>query len=102
VSDQAADGTDTADSGAAGRPQRLAWLCIGMGVVSRALRSRPFHERVIIGAIAVAALSGLGQETRSRSFARLVDYAKKLDERAGHAVKKLDEKAEHAIKPGAG
>ena len=44
---------------------------IGLGVVGHALRSRRFRERVIVGAIVLGALRGLGQENRASAFERL-------------------------------
>jgi hypothetical protein len=47
---------------------------VGLGVVSHVLRSRRFHERVILGAIVLGALRGLGQDTRASTFERLTAW----------------------------
>jgi hypothetical protein len=51
------------------------------------LRSPRFHERVIVGAIVLGALRGLGQESRANSFARLAAWNKRQ-------VQLLERKAE--------
>jgi hypothetical protein len=50
---------------------------VGLGVVGHVLRSPRFHERVIVGAIVLGALRGLGQESRANSFARLAAWNKR-------------------------
>jgi len=50
---------------------------VGLGVVGHVLRSRRFHERVILGAIVLGALRGLGQENRANAFARLTAWNKR-------------------------
>src|ERR1700722_2814985 len=41
---------------------------VGLGVVGHVLRSPRFHERVIVGAIVLGALRGIGQEGRASTF----------------------------------
>jgi hypothetical protein len=50
---------------------------VGLGVVGHVLRSRRFQERVILGAIVLGALRGLGQENRANAFARLTAWNKR-------------------------
>jgi|SRR6516165_8896061 hypothetical protein len=52
------------------RGRRAAWLRIGLGI----LRSRPFHEQVILVVIAVAALARIARENQDRTFARLAAW----------------------------
>ena len=54
---------------------------IGLGVVVHVLRSRRFYERVIVGAIVLGALRGIGQESRANSFERLSAWNKRQVER---------------------
>lgn len=63
--------TAPGDSGLAGR---AVLGLVGLGVVGHVLRSRRFHERVILGAIVLGALRGLGQENRANAFARLTAW----------------------------
>jgi hypothetical protein len=60
---------------------------VGLGVVGHVLRSPRFHERVIVGAIVLGALRGLGQENRANTFARVAAWNKRQ-------VQLLDRKAE--------
>jgi hypothetical protein len=50
---------------------------VGLGVVSHMLRSQRFHERVVVGAIVLGALRGIGQENRANAFARLSAWNKR-------------------------
>jgi hypothetical protein len=50
---------------------------VGLGVVGHVLRSRRFYERVIIGAIVLRALRGLGQVSRASTMARLQAWNKR-------------------------
>jgi hypothetical protein len=87
VSDRAASGAAVRRPGTPARPRRLGRMLIGLGIVSRTFRSRRFYERVIVGAVALAALSGMGKESGGRAIERLIAYARKLDQRAEHAVR---------------
>ena len=64
---------------------------IGLAVLGHMLRSRRFYERVALAGIAVAALSGLGQENRVRASARLATWN-------GRQIELLERKAEPAAK----
>jgi hypothetical protein len=50
---------------------------VGLGVVGHVLRSPRFHERVVVGAIVLGALRGLGQESRASAFERLAAWNKR-------------------------
>ena len=65
---------------AASRQHGVVWLRIGLATLVHVLRSRRFHEQVIIGVIGLAALASLGRETQARVLARLAawDPARRL------------------------
>jgi hypothetical protein len=52
------------------RRQRRVWLRIGLGI----LRSRPFHERVILAIIGAAAIARIARESQARALARLAAW----------------------------
>jgi hypothetical protein len=62
------------DGGLAGK---VALGLVGLGVVGHVLRSPRLHERVIVGAIVLGALRGLGQESRASTFARVAAWNKR-------------------------
>ena len=70
-----------AQSGDLGFAVKAALGLVGLGVVGHVLRSPRFHERVIVGAIVLGALRGIGQESRASSFARLAAWNKRQVER---------------------
>jgi hypothetical protein len=76
-----------AQSGDLGFAVKAALGLVGLGVVGHVLRSPRFHERVIVGAIVLGALRGLGQESRATTFARLAAWNKRQ-------VQLLERKAE--------
>jgi hypothetical protein len=82
------------DSGFAGK---AALGLIGLGVVGHVLRSRRFHERVIVGAIVLGALRGLGQENRASAFERLAAWNNRqvqlLERKAERQARRLERKA---------
>lgn len=53
---------------------------IGLAVASRLARDPRTHEAVIVVAIALGALAGLGRASRSRSLARLAAWDKRQNE----------------------
>ena len=59
-----------------------------MGTVWHVLRSRGFREGVVLAAIALVSLSGLGQETGTGMLARMAAWEKReiqrLERRASH------------------
>ena len=63
-----------ADRGLAGK---ATLGLVGLGVVGHVLRSPRFHERVIVGAIVLGALRGIGQESRASTFARIAAWNKR-------------------------
>jgi hypothetical protein len=84
------------DSGFAGK---AALGLVGLGVVGHVLRSRRFHERVIVGAIVLGALRGLGQENRASTFERLAAWNRRqvqvLERQAERQARRLERKARH-------
>jgi hypothetical protein len=70
---------------------------VGLGVVGHVLRSPRFHERVVVGAVVLGALRGIGQESRANSFARLAAWNKRqvqlLERQAEQQTRNLDRKA---------
>ena len=70
-----------AQSGDLGFAVKAALGLVGLGVVGHVLRSPRFHERVIVGAIVLGALRGIGQESRANSFERLSAWNKRQVER---------------------
>jgi hypothetical protein len=87
--------TAPGDSGLAGK---AVLGLVGLGVVGHVLRSRRFHERVVLGAIVLGALRGLGQENRANAFARLTAWnqrqAQLLELKAERQTGRLALKAE--------
>ena len=82
------------DSGFAGKaPLGL----LGLGVVGHVLRSRRFYERVIVGAIVLGALRGLGQENRASTFERVAAWNKRqvqrIERKAERQARRLERKA---------
>jgi hypothetical protein len=82
------------DSGLAGK---AAVGLVGLGVVAHVLRSRRFYERVIVGAIMLGALRGLGQENRASTMARLQAWNKRqvqlFERQAERQARRLERKA---------
>ena len=73
--------------------RQMTWLLVAAGM----LRRRPFQEKVILGAIAAAALAGMGKESQTRNLARMAAYVKRLDQRALGAVKVAGEAGADAV-----
>jgi hypothetical protein len=84
------------DSGFAGR---AALGLVGLGVVVHVLRNPRFYQRVIVGAIVLRALRGLGQEKRTSAFERLAAWNKRqvqlLERQAERQGRRLERKARH-------
>ena len=82
------------DSGFAGK---AVLGLVGLGVVGYVLRSRRFYERVIVGAIVLGALRGLGQENRASAFERVAAWNKRqvqrLERKAERQARRLERKA---------
>jgi hypothetical protein len=70
---------------------------VGLAAFIHMLRSRRFHERVIVGAIAVKALAGLGQENRASSSERLAAWnqrqTQRLERKGERQARRLGSKA---------
>jgi hypothetical protein len=92
-----------AQSGDLGFAVKAALGLVGLGVVGHVLRSPRFHERVIVGAIVLEALRGLGQESRANSFARLAAWNKrqvqllelKAEQQTGHLALEAERQTRH-------
>jgi hypothetical protein len=86
-----------AQPGGSGLAGKAALGLVGLGVVGHVLRSRRFHERVIVGAIVLGALRGLGQENRASAFERLAAWNKRqvqlLERKAERQARHLERKA---------
>jgi hypothetical protein len=82
------------DSGFAGK---AVLGLIGLGVVGHVLRSRRFHERLIVGAIVLEALRELGQENRAITFERVAAWNKRqvqrLERKAERQARRFERKA---------
>jgi len=76
--------------GAPGRGNRMAWGLVALGMVWHALRSRRFHEGVVVTVIVIASLRGIGQENRANMMTRLAAWNKRevqrLEHKAGRQV----------------
>jgi hypothetical protein len=96
-------------SGDLGFAVKAALGLVGLGVVGHVLRSPRFHERVIVGAVVLGALRGLGQESRANSFARLAAWNKRqvqhleleAERQTRHLERKARRQARH-VHPGQG
>ena len=86
-----------AQPGDSGFEGKAALRLIGLGLVGHVLRSRRFYERVIVGAIVLEALRGLGQENRASTFERLAAWNKRqvqlLERKAERQGRRLERKA---------
>jgi hypothetical protein len=83
--------------GDSGLDGKAALGLVGLGVVGHVLRSRRFYERVIVAAIVLGVLRGLGQETRASTFERLAAWNKRqaqlLEREAERQARRLERKA---------
>ena len=90
-------GRSAAQPGDSGFAGKAALGLVGLGVVGHVLRSRRFYERVIVGAIVLEALRGLGQENRASAFERLAAWNKRqiqlLERQAERQTRRLERKA---------
>ena len=86
-----------AQPGRSGFDGKAALGLIGLGLVWHVLRSRRFYERVIVGAIMLGALRGLGQENRASTFERAADWNKRqvqrFERQAERQARRLERKA---------
>ena len=93
----AGSGRSAAQPGDSGFAGKAALGLAGLGVVGHVLRSRRFYERVIVGAIVLGALRGLGQENQASTFERLTAWNKRqvqvLERKAERQARRLERKA---------
>ena len=61
----------------ASRPPKMVVALIGAGAVARIVRDRRTYERLIIVAIALAAVAGMARENQARSQERMVAWLKR-------------------------
>jgi hypothetical protein len=71
---------------------RLALRLIGLALLGHMLRSRGFYERMAVGAIVMAALRGINQQSRANTLARLAAWNKK---QAQHIERRAERTAQH-------
>ena len=81
-----------AQPGDSGSARKAPLGLLGLGVVGHVLRSRRFYERVIVGAIVLGALRGLGQENRASTFERVAAWNKR---QARRIERKAERQARH-------
>ena len=67
---------------------RIATRLVRLSMVSQALRSRRFYERIVVVVVVLRALGQMGQENRASTMARLVAWNKR-------EIERLEHKAEH-------
>jgi hypothetical protein len=67
------------------RPRQFAWLLVAAGII----RSRPFLEQVIIAAIVVAALAGIGRQGQANTWLRIRAWVRRIDQRTERMVKEI-------------
>ena len=93
----AGNSRSAAQPGNSGSGGKAALALVGLGAVVRMLRSRRFYQRVIVGAIVLGALRGLGQENRASAFERLSAWNKRqvqlLERQAERQARRLERKA---------
>ena len=65
------------------RGRRLAWLAVIAGLV----RDHWVQNQAAVVIVVLAALAGMGRDTKTRSVAGTAAWLRKLDERAEHAKK---------------
>jgi hypothetical protein len=82
---------------ASSRDNLAAWRLVSLAVLGHLLRSRRFQERAVVAAIVLMALAGLGQESQTRIFARLVAWnerqVKRLEREVERQVRQLEPRA---------
>ena len=66
---------------------QTAMRVVALALLIQALRSRRLYERAAVAAIVLAALAGLNREGRAKTFAAVVRWAKRQDERLDRKVK---------------
>jgi hypothetical protein len=102
-----------ASSNGSARPSRISsrnnhatWRLVGLALLGHMLRSRRFYERVAFAAVMLAALSKLGQENRTKTFARLTAWNRRqiqfLERKAAQEAVRLERGAKRQAKRLAG
>jgi hypothetical protein len=95
---KASGGRPTRRSRTSGRGTRLALRLIWLALLSHVLRSRRFYERMAVGAIVLAALRGINQESRASTLERLATWNKKqtqnIERRAERTAHRIERRAE--------
>ena len=96
----------TRPSRTSGHDHHRPWRLIGLALLGHMLRSRRFYERMAFAAVVVAALSKLGQDNRTKTFARLAAWNKRqvqlLERKAEQEAGRLERSAEREAKRLAG
>ena len=96
----------TPRSRTSGRDDHVTWGLISLAMLGHMLRSRRFYEGLAFAAVGLAALSSLGQESRTQAFARLAAWNKRqvqlLERKVEHEAGRLERKAEREAKRLAG
>ena len=94
----ASGGGPTRQSRTSGRGTRLAWRLIWLALLGHVLRSRRFYERMAVGAIVLAAVRGVNQESRASTYARVAAWNTKqtqnIERRAERTAQHIERRAE--------
>ena len=89
-----------------GRDDHVTWGLISLAMLDHMLRSRRFYAGVASAAVGLAALSSLGQESRTQAFGRLAAWNKRqvqlLERKVEREAGRLERKAEREAKRLAG
>jgi hypothetical protein len=67
--------------------RQVVMLMIGLGAAANLVRSRGFHEMVIVGVIGLAALARMSRENQARNLARVAAWDKRRNLRDQHTRK---------------
>ena len=94
----ATGGKPARQSRTSGRGTGLALRLIGLALLGHVLRSRRFYERMAVGAVVLAALRGINQESRASTFERVAAWNK----RQTQMVERQAERQAHRIERQAG
>ena len=105
----ATGGKPARQSRTSGRGTGLALRLIGLALLGHVLRSRRFYERMAVGAVVLAALRGINQESRASTFERVAAWNKRQAqmverqaERQAHRIEHQAERQAHRIERQAG
>jgi hypothetical protein len=94
----ASGGGPTRQSRTSGRGTRLALRLIWLALLGHMLRSRRFYERMAVGAVVLAALKGINQESRASTLERLAAWNKKqtqnIERRTERTAQHIERRAE--------